>query len=263
VLLICIGQPAMRALAAQLTNKQDTSSSEVDLRIVRRAADLVNSPAKWSRNDTGTCPGEAKAYSVRCALEKATSDISPEERIPMHEARELVDAIAPKKYSSRLIEFNNDPDTTFADVQAFFRFLGNRVSKQITTKPGVAANDNDDPEAEPPVTNADLLIVRKAREILSSPAKWNRADNRVCPPDAKTFSLYCALEKATDEISSQFEHRGAAMQQARFVIDEIAPNAKHYSHRLMDYNNDPGTTFQDIERFFRLLEKRIDKKLAP
>src|SRR5215471_10079641 len=79
----------------------------------------------------------------------------------------------------------------------------------------------DDSNARPPVTAADIQIVQKARKILDSPAKWNRADTRVCPDDAKTFSLYCALEKATKEVSKEFEHRGAAMQEARFVIEEV------------------------------------------
>ncbi|MGA8702158.1 MAG: hypothetical protein WB625_10970 [Candidatus Sulfotelmatobacter sp.] len=59
------------------------------------------------------------------------------------------------------------------------------------------------------------LPVIRARQILNSQSKWNRADTRVCPADARTFSLYCALEKATDEVSGKFEHRGAAMQEAR------------------------------------------------
>ncbi len=120
----------------------------------------------------------------------------------------------------------------------------------------------DDPNARPPVTKADVRIVQRAREILNSPAKWNRADNRVCPADAKTFSLYCALEKATDEVSGQFEHRGAAMQEARFVIEDVAPHWKEYDHRLMDYNNDRRTTFADIQKVFQLLEDRINKRLA-
>jgi hypothetical protein len=90
---------------------------------------------------------------------------------------------------------------------------------------------------------------------------WNRADTRVCPADAKTFSLYCALEKATNQVNSKFEHRGAAMQEARFVIDEIAPDRKNYEHRLKDYNNDPMTTFADVQKFFQLLEERISKRL--
>lgn len=120
----------------------------------------------------------------------------------------------------------------------------------------------DDPNARPPVTKADIEIARRAAQILNSPAKWNRADNRVCPPEARTFSLYCALEKATDEVSQNFAHRGAAMQEARFVIEEIAPDAQRYNHRLMDYNNDPKTTFADIQGVFWLLEKHIAMRLA-
>jgi hypothetical protein len=117
-------------------------------------------------------------------------------------------------------------------------------------------------DANPPVTEADLRIVHRAREILNSPAKWNRADNRECPPAQKTYSLYCALEKATIEVSNKFEHRGAVMQQARFAIDEVLAKGNHYEHRLKDYNNDPKTTFADVQRFFTIVEERIKKRLA-
>ena len=116
-------------------------------------------------------------------------------------------------------------------------------------------------DANPPVSKDDIRIVRRAREILNSPANWNRTDNRECPATQTTYSLYCALEKATEEISNNFEHRGAAMQQARFVIDEDLAKNNHYKHRLMDYNNDPKTTFADVQRFFDLLEQRIQKRL--
>ncbi len=123
------------------------------------------------------------------------------------------------------------------------------------------AAQTSDSDARPPVTKADVRIVQRAREILNSPQKWNRADNRICPAPAKTFSLYCALEKATDEVSGHFEHCGAPMQEARFVIEDVAPNWKAYNHRLMDCNNDPKTTFADIQKVFRLLEERINQRL--
>ena len=123
------------------------------------------------------------------------------------------------------------------------------------------SNSSDSPNADSPVSQDDIRIVRRASELLNSPAKWNRADNRQCPAEAKTYSLYCALEQATKEISKKFEHRGAAMQQARFVIDEDLAKGNHYEHRLMDYNNDPKTTFADVQRFFALLEERIQKRL--
>src|SRR5262245_39075167 len=91
-----------------------------------------------------------------------------------------------------------------------------------------------DPNAHPPVTSADIRIVQRAKEILSTQSKWNRADTRICTKEATTFSLYCALERATDEVGGNFQHRGAAMQEARFLIDEITAN-RDYQHRLMDY----------------------------
>jgi len=120
----------------------------------------------------------------------------------------------------------------------------------------------DDSEIRPPVSKADLQIVEHAQQILNEPSKWNRADTRKCPDTATTFSLYCALEKATYEVTGSFEHRGAAMQEARFVVEEVAPGWKKYNHRLMDYNNDSKTTFGDIQRVLRLLRERINQRLA-
>ena len=119
----------------------------------------------------------------------------------------------------------------------------------------------DDPEAHPPLPKADVKIVQRAREILHDSSKWNRSDTRDCPDDAKTFSLYCSFEKASKEVTGRFQHRSAAMQEARFVIDEIAPNRKKYEHRLMDYNNNPSTAFRDIQRVFGLMEDHITKRL--
>ena len=130
-------------------------------------------------------------------------------------------------------------------------------------QPSGKTTPSDDSDARPPVTKADVRIVERAKEILDSPAKWNRADTRVCPEEAKTFSLFCALEKATHDVTGQFEHRGAAMQEARFVIEEVAPDwRKKYNHRLMGYNNDSATTFADIQKVLSLLQERINKRLA-
>jgi hypothetical protein len=118
----------------------------------------------------------------------------------------------------------------------------------------------DDSKVRPPVTKADLQIVKRALEILDSPSKWNRADNRICPAEAKTVSLYCALQMATIAVGGKAEHRGAALQEARFVIDEIAAD-RNYEHRLMNYNNDPTTTFADIQEVLRITESLITLRL--
>src|ERR1700679_4148837 len=68
-----------------------------------------------------------------------------------------------------------------------------------------------------------------------------------------TITIRPRRSDRTDEVSGRFEHRGAAMQEARFVIDEIAPHARSYEHRLMGYNNDPTTTFRSDGRSERSL----------
>lgn len=124
-----------------------------------------------------------------------------------------------------------------------------------------AAQSQDDSQSRPRTSKSDVEIVKKARQILDSPEKWNRADNRDCPDGETKFSLYCALEKATYEVTGDFAHRGAAMQEARFVIDEdLAPKNK-YDHRLMNYNNDPQRTFAEVQRFFDFLQARIEGRL--
>ena len=124
----------------------------------------------------------------------------------------------------------------------------------------IQSNAGSDSEVRPLVTHADLIIVKRAKELLDSPSKWNRADNRKCPDGAKIFSLYCALAVATIEVGRKFEHRGAALQEMRFVIDEIT-STRDYDHRLMNYNNDPRTSFADIQEVFRITESLLTLRL--
>jgi hypothetical protein len=46
--------------------------------------------------------------------------------------------------------------------------------------------------------------------------------------------------------TGSFAHRGTTMQEARFVIQEIAPTERW----LRDYSNDPAVTFTDLQTFF-------------
>src|SRR5205814_443059 len=51
----------------------------------------------------------------------------------MYEARQTVGLVTTKKYSGRLIGYNNDSTTSFADIQRFFKILEDRVVKQGAT----------------------------------------------------------------------------------------------------------------------------------
>ena len=149
---------------------------------------------------------------------------------------------------------------TIASYSGLGLFVVLLLLPRVSHAQGTSQQPAGDSNVRPPISKADLQIVKRAREILDSPSKWNRADNRECPPDAKTFSLYCALQMATVEVGGKAEHRGAALQEARFVIDEIAIDRK-YEHRLMNYNNDATTTFADIQEVLRITESLIALRL--
>jgi hypothetical protein len=105
-------------------------------------------------------------------------------------------------------------------------------------------------------SGVDREIVRRAMKILASTAVWNRADNRKCPADAKAWSIYCAMEKATIEVAGAFHHRRPALQVVREIVDERT-RGRPYDHRLMDYNNDPTTRLADVRSLFNEALERI------
>jgi hypothetical protein len=112
-----------------------------------------------------------------------------------------------------------------------------------------------------PVTNEDLRILQRANQILASSTVWNRHDTRLCNPTDKTWSLFCALEKASLEVLGEYRHRDVALQEVRFAVED-ATRGKEFEHRLMDYNNLPSTTFADIKRILTVATDRVSGRLA-
>jgi hypothetical protein len=96
----------------------------------------------------------------------------------------------------------------------------------------------------------DQKVVREAAATLSTEASWNRADNRKCPAGATTWSIYCAMEKATIDVTGGFQHRRPAMEVVREIVEERTAT-RNYHHHLMDYNNDPATRLSDVQSVFK------------
>jgi hypothetical protein len=109
-----------------------------------------------------------------------------------------------------------------------------------------------DTEAQP--TDLDRLVVERAAEILASEAVWDRADDRQCAPDDKTWSVYCALHRASLELTGGFHHRRPGLQIVRQLLYEpVAEERKKgrkYPHIMMDYNNDPAVRLSDVQSVF-------------
>ena len=206
------------------------------------------------------------------------------------EARRAVDAVSNKRYPGRLVGFNNDSATTFADVQRYLGILADRVASRALED---FASDGDTVEVEvypggtgvirtytgwfpvsrfdargdsitmqfdvanPVAPNAfDRSILERAAAILHADSVWNRADDRKCAATARTFSIYCAVQKATIEITGAFHHRRPAAELVRVIVDERTKD-RSYEHRLMEYNNDPRTTLADVRSLFAEALARI------
>jgi hypothetical protein len=208
----------------------------------------------------------------------------------LYEARQVINLVTTKKYQARLVDYNNDPDTTFADLQKFFRLVEERVLAQ-----GAAdlEKSTDDVEieiyrggtgvirtytgwypvsafavtsgavrfqlagkTEVPPNAVDREIIQRAAAIISSDAVWNRRDDRQCPADATTWSIYCAVEKAQIEVAGGFHHRRPAGEVVRVIVEERT-KGKPYQHRMMDYNNDATTRLADVKSLFAEALARI------
>ena len=104
----------------------------------------------------------------------------------------------------------------------------------------------------------DQKIVREAAAILSTETVWNRADNRECPASATTWSIYCALEKATFDVTGGSHHRRPALEVVREIVDQRT-TTRTYHHLLMGYNNDPTTRLSDVQSLFKEALMRMEK----
>jgi len=69
---------------------------------------------------------------------------------------------------------------------------------------------------------------------------------RECPTDAETRSLFCALHDASIEVLGTYDHRGAALQDVRFAVED-ATKGREFDHRPMDFDNLPETQFTGIK----------------
>lgn len=96
-----------------------------------------------------------------------------------------------------------------------------------------------------PQNEHDVPIIERTIELLSSQDNWSNQDTRECSADQTQLTLYCALWQASHDVSGGFEHRAAALQQVRYAIDRSKPDTE-YAHRLMDFNNDPEVTLDDL-----------------
>ncbi len=106
----------------------------------------------------------------------------------------------------------------------------------------------------------DLAIIDRAIALLPSPQAWNKNDNRQCPAGQPKLSMFCALTQATAEIAGGNHYRQPAMQAVREELNLV--DAKRINtHRIMDYNNHPDTTLEEIHALLRKAKGRVQQQI--
>jgi hypothetical protein len=115
-------------------------------------------------------------------------------------------------------------------------------------------------EAQLPPTIDDIHIIQRASTLLADSTKWNRHDDRSCPPDRQSWSLFCALQQATTEVSGGVHYRQPALQAVRQEV--AAVYGSHVSkHRLMEFNNDDATTLTEVQGVLTKAQAKLESRL--
>jgi hypothetical protein len=102
-----------------------------------------------------------------------------------------------------------------------------------------------------PQNEFDVVILQRTIELLGNQFDWSQTGDRSCKAEGPPFNLYCALRQASVDVTGEFKHRAAALQAVRHAIEQQNPGVE-YAHRLMDYNNDPGTSFEDLREVLQI-----------
>ena len=143
ITMSCGRNGAVTEQAPQLTptspelERRDQPVTEDDLRILVKADEILKDESVWNRNDDRVCDDDESAgrWSLFCALQKACIDVLGKydhRRVALQEVRFAVeDATRGRDFEHRLRDFNNLPETRFADVKKVLKVATDRVKSRL------------------------------------------------------------------------------------------------------------------------------------
>ena len=112
--------------------------TRADLDILRKANEILADESKWNRMCERRYKEEDKTWSLYTALYKASLEITGKfdhRRPALEEIRRTVERLTvDKKYQHRLMDYNNDPETKFADIKKVLTGSIERISAQVEKK---------------------------------------------------------------------------------------------------------------------------------
>lgn len=115
--------------------RRDRPSTTEDLRIMRRATQLLKTESEWNRVDDRECGDDevANKRSLFCALERATVEVLgfyDHRRMALQEVRFAIENASPGvDFEHRLMNFNNT--RSFTDIKRVLKTAEERVSQQL------------------------------------------------------------------------------------------------------------------------------------
>lgn len=123
------------ALSIRMNADRQVRPTAADIAIISRAIDLLPNESVWNKNDNRQCPAGQSKISMFCALAQATTEISGgiHYRQPAAQAvREALNAVDAKRIKThRIMDFNNHPDTTLAEIHAVLNAARAKLEKDI------------------------------------------------------------------------------------------------------------------------------------
>lgn len=109
------------------------------------------------------------------------------------------------------------------------------------------------------VSENDVLILEGAKGLLANPDNWTRNEETQCNLEASSWTLFCALQKASYDVLGEFQLRRPALEEVRVVVEQLA--GQTFEKRLIDFNNRPETSFEDIQKALDIALGRIRARL--
>jgi hypothetical protein len=109
--------------------------NENDIRVLRRASEILSSSEHWNQKDNRECPEDARQFSLYCALYKSSLEINGEfdHRLgALEETRRTIeDESKGRSYEHRLMGYNNDSSTKFADIKNVLNRTEQRIRDRL------------------------------------------------------------------------------------------------------------------------------------
>ena len=113
-----------------------------------------------------------------------------------------------------------------------------------------------------PATTNDVAILESALNLMSSVRNLDRHSDQDCRNDDPDLaSLFCVMWSAIESTMGRYHHGQPARILVHAVVVEKWPD-RYSGHRMVDFNNHPATTVDDVRSVLTLALARARAEVA-